>query len=76
MNKQRRKTLSEITSKLEECISQLQDVIDAEQESYDNLPESLQDGDKGQAMSTAIDNMEATKGSIEDAMNSIEEASE
>lgn len=42
MNNQRRKRLSKINDQLETLKEQLQlDIIDAEQEAYDNMPESL-----------------------------------
>jgi hypothetical protein len=62
MNNQRRKVLAKISIRLQE----LQGVIDslaedleyerdAEQEAFDNLPESLQNGDRGMAMQSAIE---------------------
>lgn len=44
-------------------------VRDEEQDSYDNLPESFQDADKGTKMEEAIDH-------LEDALSAIEEAGE
>lgn len=65
MNAQRRKTLAALRDRMTELQSQvttlaedLQDVCNAEQDYFDNMPESLQDGDKGQKAQAAIDLME------------------
>ena len=39
--------------------SSIETIRDEEQDSYDNLPESIQDRDRGQAMSDAIDNLDS-----------------
>ena len=55
MNKQRRKELSEACTLLcsaQESIERAKEVVDGvrdyEEEAYDNLPEGLQESDKGQ----------------------------
>jgi uncharacterized coiled-coil DUF342 family protein len=65
MNKQRRAALKEVAVKLDtlrDAFSEIQEEIanirDEEQEYYDNMPESLQDGDKGQTAQAAIDALE------------------
>ena len=64
MNKIRRKELASIVAKLEaldalrlEINEMLESVRDEEQEALDNMPESLQDGEKGQQMQEYIDTM-------------------
>lgn len=49
--------LNEMDSLREEIMSGIQDVLDEEQESYDNLPESLQYSDRGDQMQENIDSM-------------------
>lgn len=65
MNKQRRKELKSIITKLEalgdaiEEISEcLQCIKDEEEEAFENLPESLQESERGQQMQEYIDAME------------------
>lgn len=65
MNKLRRKALSEVIAKLEEldsirqeAMEMLSSIIDEEQEAYDNLPESLQDSERGEQMQEYIDSMQ------------------
>lgn len=65
MNQERRKKLAELRDRMSELqdqvstlISDLQDVLDEEQTYLDNMPESLQDGEKGQKTQRAIDTMD------------------
>ncbi len=76
MNAARRKSLDAIFAMIEEAKSQLETLRDEEQETYDNLPESFQNGEKGEKAQTAIDAMESAISNIEDACNEIETAKE
>ena len=65
MNKMRRKELARIAAKLEELDAlraeiqeELEAVIEEEQEALENMPESLQEGERGQQMQEYIDAME------------------
>ena len=58
MNKARRKRLSEIADELESLRYDLEAVASEEREAYDNLPGSLQYGDKGCAMEEAADELD------------------
>lgn len=73
MNKIRRKELARIVEKLEamdalrlEVQEELEAVLDEEQEALDNMPESLQDSEKGQQMQEYIDAMESAMSDLED----------
>lgn len=66
MNNIRRKQLQEISERvstlldqLRDCKDELEQIREDEQEAYDNLPESIQDGDRGQAMQNSIDAIES-----------------
>ena len=66
MNKMRRKELAKIVAKLEalealrqEIQEELEAVMEEEQEALDNMPESLQDSEKGQEMQEYIEAMES-----------------
>lgn len=76
MNKQRRATIDTIRSKLEELAAEIESVKDEEQEAYDNLPESLQNGERGEAMMTAIENLVIAGSSIEEALDYLKAAQE
>ena len=73
MNKERRKELAKAIAQLEEIRDTIEYVRDEEQEAYDNMPESLQDTDRGQAMLEAIDNLDYATGNIDDAIDNLSE---
>lgn len=77
MNNERRKTLRDLISKvLEELSSEIQSVLDAEQEVYDNMPENFQQGERGEQSQAAIDAMQSAVDNLDDVRNSLEEASQ
>jgi hypothetical protein len=72
MNKIKRRMLKEITKKLQnleelkdEILGDLQQVIDDEQESYDNLPESIRDSEHGEQMQEYLDTLNDVLSEIE-----------
>jgi len=71
MNKARRARLDALNTDLHNLQAALSEVRDEEQEAFDNLPESLQSGEKGQAMSEAADCMESAHDSIGEAIDSL-----
>lgn len=48
MNLKRRKRLQELNQKLEALAVELEEIAEEEREYYDNMPESLQGGEKGE----------------------------
>ena len=71
MNKKRRKDLEEIAEELNKILAtRLEALIDEEQEAYDNMPESLQNGSKGEKMSEVLDLLNTAKSDLE---NSVQE---
>lgn len=73
MNKDRRKRLESIYEKLMEIYEELDAIIDEEREAYDNMPESLQDSEKGERMYEGIDSLESARDDINNAATTIEE---
>jgi hypothetical protein len=76
MNKDRRKALSAIEAILAEAREQIEAIRDEEQDYYDNMPESFQDGEKGQAAEAAVSAMEDAISSIEEAEQSLTDAAQ
>ena len=74
MNKQRRTKLSDANSLLSKAVSIVEFARDEEQDSFDNLPENLQSGERGEAMEEAIEELQTAIDSINDAMNHIDRA--
>ena len=66
MNAKRRNSIDSVINELiekfeeikAEAIDQLSEIRDEEQEAYDNLPESLQESEKGENMQNCIDALE------------------
>lgn len=58
--------LEELKSEVETVGEALRELADAEQEKFDNMPESLQQGDAGQAIETAA-------GALDEAASAAEE---
>lgn len=73
MNKARRKAIEEIIDQLGTLKEQIESVCEEEQEAYDNLPESIQYSERGEAMSEAASNLEDTASSIDDVMSTLQD---
>lgn len=74
MNKQRRAELRKISDQLAELMGRVEALSEEEQSAFDNLPESLQGAEKGQAMEGAITALEEAADQMEEAFNSLQEA--
>jgi hypothetical protein len=74
MNNVRRKALTTINERIAEFRGVLEELKDAEQEYYDNMPESFQAGEKGQKAETAVDAIDSAIQSIEEAAGYLDEA--
>lgn len=80
MNKARRKELEKAVSLLngaQENVEKAKEIVetvrDEEQEAYDNLPESIQYGEKGDIMEENINQLDDAFGEIDTIYDSIEE---
>lgn len=72
MNKIRRKELARIIEKLEaldalraEIQEEIESVMDEEQEAFDNMPEGLQESERGEQMQEYIDAMQYAMDDLE-----------
>ena len=74
MNNPRRKVLADLAGTLRDIESQIAAVRDEEQDFFDNIPESKQDGERAQAVEEAIDQMDTAMTFIEDAISCLDEA--
>lgn len=73
MNKNRRKQLEDLCKKLEELNDKLDGILCDEQDYFDNMPENLQGSMRGSDSEEAISLMEEAIGSIEAAIDAINE---
>jgi len=71
MNDKRRKELNNIFNELHSRVGQLDDLLNEEQDAYDNLPESLQNAEKGEQMQEYIDALDQAKSELEAVMDTL-----
>lgn len=71
MNKQRRKRLEDVVSRLEGCMSDLEFIKEEEQEAYDNLPESIQYSERGDAMQENVDDIDYVISDLDQVIDSV-----
>lgn len=72
MNNMRRKNVMEALELIEKARNILEEVKDEEQEAYNNLPESLQYGERGEQMQENVDAIEEYLSYLEET-DSLEE---
>ena len=72
MNKKRRESIAEAIELLNKARDILETCHEEEQEYLDNMPENLQQGDKGDIAQEAIDGLEAAVDQINEAIDSVE----
>ncbi len=74
MNANRRKRIKAINDKLCTLVCDVQAIKDEEQEYLDNMPESLQGGDKAEAAEAAITALDEVVTDLEELMSDLDEA--
>lgn len=73
MNEKRRKQLANAVEVLNNVLELLEEVTADEQDAYDNLPESIQDSDRGEAMQENVDDMEDASSSLQDIIDQLQD---
>lgn len=73
MNAERRKKLTDAIAYINKAIQIIEDVRDNEQDSFDNLPESLQSGDRGMLMEECIQGMDEILEELDSCISDIED---
>ncbi|WP_417170807.1 hypothetical protein [Victivallis sp.] len=74
MNRTRREKIDSLIEQLDVLKSDIESLTDDEQTAYDNLPETIQTGNRGELMMSAIDNLESAVSSVEEAIDYLNEA--
>lgn len=74
MNKQRRATVDKIISELQGLSAQLGEIASEEQDYYDNMPESFQSGEKGEAAQATAEALQAAVDAIDEQISELENA--
>jgi flagellar biosynthesis chaperone FliJ len=76
MNNDRRKALAALRDQVENLKSELEQIASEEQEYYDNMPENMQGGEKGDKAQAAIDALQEADSAFDDILNNIDTAGE
>ncbi len=74
MNQARRNIINNQISALQDAEHHLSDVREEEQEAFVNMPESLQGGERGEAMQEAINQLDEAMEAIRNACDALSEA--
>lgn len=76
MNKVRRKVLEDAISKIEEAQELIASIAEEERECFDNMPEGLQEGERGQSISDNADDLENADSDFETLLDTLREVLE
>ena len=79
MNAKRRKEIEKILASLDGLEERISALYDEESEAYENLPEAIQESERGENMlaaSEALENAMDAASSIDDVISSLREALE
>ncbi len=74
MNNNRRKSIEELQNRLQDLLDELEIIKDEENEAFENMPESLQESERGQIAQEATSNLDSSYNSLQEAMEYLEEA--
>ena len=72
MNDAQRKEIAKALSLLTDAVNIIETVKDAEQDALDNMPESFQQGEKGEQMSDGISALESAVDNIQSAEGDLD----
>jgi len=73
MNAQQRKLLAELRDELTIIMDKIEQIKEEEEEKYYNLPEALQDSEKGDKFQENIDTLDDVWNTLSDACDTLEE---
>lgn len=76
MNKGRRERLKKQLRLLEEMREEIEAIRDGEQEAYDNLPEPLQDSERGERLEENIETLDNILENLEPIAEELDELAE
>lgn len=73
MNRERRKRIMQISEKLSDIRTSLETILEEEEIAFDNMPESLQESERGEQMQEYIETIGEAISCIEETESSLEE---
>lgn len=71
MNNKRRKTIGLVINSLENLSADLEDIAQEESDAYENMPESIQQSDRGSIIEDNIYNLEDCISQINDVIDTL-----
>lgn len=74
MNKNQRKTIDGWKESIKKIKSGIEEMQEEENDKYENLPEGIQDSDRGTAMYEGIESLEEAANSLDEAIDYLSEA--
>ena len=74
MNQKKRARLERAIPIIEQAKDIVEDVMNDEQDCFDNYPPTIQESVRGMAMEDAIDSMDSAVNELEDAIGSLQNA--
>ena len=76
MNNTRRKSLRELIEKTEGIKQEIEEIKTEEEEYYNNMPSSVQDGEKGDRAQTVIEYLDEAMTAVGDVIENLTSAAE
>lgn len=76
MNKERRSKIDDILSRLSAIEEEISELEGEEQDYFDNMPEGLQDGEKGDKAQAAIEALQDANSAVDEVKKALERAEE
>lgn len=76
MNKDRRNIINTLSSRLDDLKAEIESVMEDEQSYFDNMPQSFQDGEKGERAQAAIDALQEAIDGFDAITSALETATE
>ena len=73
MNAQGRKEIAKYIASLEDIKDKLDSMMDEEQDKFDNMPEGLQESERGEAMQEAIEQLGTACDNLDEAISALQE---
>ena len=74
MNKDRRKQIDEVHGQIQDLIATVEGIQSEEQNAFDSMPEGLQESERGQAASEALDDLTEACDHLNSALGSLDSA--
>lgn len=73
MNKARRLEIKQVYANIRYAMNDIQSILTDEQNAYDNMPENLQDTNRGMESEECIDYLSDAIDALDDALKSLDE---